>query len=70
MIAQPYQARKCPECSQWIHTGAGPFEGRDRTKTLADVMHWASNHVPPTGEGNRVMIVPLMPFNTEPVEIH
>lgn len=42
--AKPFEARYCPECDAWIYTADGPFAEDDRTKTVADYIHWAVEH--------------------------
>lgn len=61
--AEPFTARRCPECGVWVYTDDGPFAEGDRTKTLADFEHWEREH-----EGKGTDFIPFFPYNEEPVE--
>ena len=73
ITAEPYQARRCPECDKWIFTDAAPFSENDRTKTERDWVHWERFHEDPatreSGPNGAVVIgFPFFTYNTEPVE--
>jgi hypothetical protein len=68
VTAQPYEARQCPACRVWVFTAGGPFAEGDRTKTMADWLHWEANHLDPA-EADKVAIgFPFFWWNTVPVE--
>jgi hypothetical protein len=67
--AQPYEARRCPECHLWIYTAAGPFAEGDPTKTEADWLHWQAEHL--TEEDRlapNAIGFPFFCYNDEPAE--
>lgn len=70
VLAQPYDARQCPECGVWVYTADGPFAENDRTKTEADWLHWRDEH----GSGGDdeiapgVIGFPFFRYNDEPVQ--
>lgn len=68
--AQPYEARRCPECHLWIYTAAGPFAEGDPTKTEADWLHWEAEHLPEEETAREALSIgfPFFPYNEEPVE--
>ena len=42
--AEPYTARLCTICNEWVYVADGPFAENDRTKTLADTQHYKEVH--------------------------
>lgn len=71
VTAQPYEARRCPECNVWVYTAAGPFAEGDRTKTLADILHAETEHDPERGASTAGTVVTecaWFPYNEEPVQ--
>lgn len=67
IVAQPYEARQCPECKLWVLVSRGPFAEGDSTKTLADANHWEAHHVPEGTDTSKVLGFPFFSFNAEPV---
>lgn len=69
--AGPFEAGLCPECKQWIYFAGGPFaEGGDRTKPIADFLHFERHHKPDvqTGAmGTSVIGIPFFRRNDAPV---
>jgi hypothetical protein len=66
--AQPYEARRCPTCGEWVYTAAGPFFEDDPTKTGADYLHWEANHATPADLAAMTISFPWFDYNTEPVQ--
>lgn len=66
--AQPYEARRCPECHLWIYTAAGPFAEGDPTKAEADWLHWEAEHLAEAPPSASAFGFPFFTYNEEPVE--
>lgn len=66
--AEPYDARQCPECETWVYTAAGPFAEGDRTKTMADWLHWERFHLEEHPTPATAIGFPFFDYNDTPVE--
>jgi len=66
ITAEPYTARRCPDCEVWVYVADGPFAEGDRTKTLADADHYERHHQPAPVEG--AFGFPYFDWNTETVQ--
>lgn len=68
VLAQPYDARLCPECGVWVYTADGPFAEGDRTKTEADWLHWRDEHLTEADRISPSVIgFPFFTYNDGPV---
>ena len=65
VLAEPYTAKQCTECGEWIYVDQAPFaEGGDRTKPLRDLAHYEAHH-PEKCDG---WGIPWMTYNKEAVD--
>lgn len=67
-IAPPFTARQCRDCGVWIFVAYGPFAEGDRTKTVADYLHYEAEHLSAEEAAKVAVGFPYMPWNEEPVE--
>lgn len=63
ITAEPYTARQCPDCNVWVYCDDGPFAENDRTKTVADWLHYRDEHMPADDAGKSVIGFPYFSYN-------
>ena len=44
VLAEEFQAEKCPFCDAWIFVDAAPFGENDRTKPIRGMLHLEREH--------------------------
>lgn len=65
--AEPYTARQCPECEEWVYVAAGPFN--EEGKPYNEIIHYDSEHGGPTMSIGQMSAYPFMSYNEETVAI-